>query len=311
MVADWPDLHVLDWNDSAARALGLVENQARRLEEFMPEREPSILAEFRQAGAGQYVAGQFRFVLHDGRLLNAEVEAYRLRCDPHRMLFRLRPVGMKEAVSRIWLYERIFNSTRDGIMVTDVRGIIQEVNEAFTRVTGFSRAEAVGKTPRLLHSGRQDRAFYQAMWAQIIAQGYWHGEIWNRRKNGEVFPELLGISAVYDMTGAVSHYVSIFTDISELKDTQRRLERIVHFDALTDLPNLGLFHDRVSQAMAQVGPHRMMLVRLNLDRFGEINRRLGMEAGDRVLVTMAKRLLAILAPGDTLARLGATISPSC
>ena len=136
-------------------------------------------------------------------------------------------------------------------MITAPDATIIDVNESFTRITGYSREEAVGQTPRILSSGRHDRNFYAAMWSALTEQGHWSGEVWNRRKRGEVFAELLTISAVRNAAGNTQHYVALFSDITLSKEHQNRLEHIAHFDALTNLPNRVLLADRLQQAMAQ------------------------------------------------------------
>jgi diguanylate cyclase (GGDEF)-like protein/PAS domain S-box-containing protein len=200
----------------------------------------------------------------------------------------------------------VFGHTREGIFITDVNGTIVDVNEAFTRITGYNREEAIGQNPRILSSGRQDTEFYRAMWTTMTEQGHWSGEIWNRRKDGEVYAELLTTSAIRDGQGAPRQYVALFTDITAIKAHQSQLEHIAHFDALTNLPNRVLLADRLHQTMAQSQRRHQQLavVYLDLDGFKFINDHHGHGAGDQMLITLAMRMKEALREGDTLARLG-------
>ena len=212
----------------------------------------------------------------------------------------------KRAEAKLQLAAKVFSHAREGIIITDARGTIIDVNEAFARITGYGRDEALGQNPRMLKSDRQDQTFYEAMWHDLIDQGHWSGEIWNRHKDDEVYAELLTISAVRDASGAVQQYVGLFSDISAMKEHQIQLEHIAHFDALTNLPNRVLLADRLQQAMAQAQRRRQQLavVYLDLDGFKAINDQHGHDAGDQVLITLAQRMKHALREGDSLARLG-------
>ncbi|MBK6999233.1 MAG: EAL domain-containing protein [Rhodoferax sp.] len=212
----------------------------------------------------------------------------------------------KQAESKLQLAAGVFRHAREGIFITNAHGIIMDVNEAFTRITGYLREEAIGQNPRILSSGRQDRAFYAAMWGVLTQRGYWSGEIWNRRKNGEVYTETLTISAVPDATGETQHYVALFSDITAMKEHQSQLEHIAHFDALTDLPNRVLLADRLHQAMAQAQrrDQQLAVVYLDLDGFKAINDHHGHETGDQVLIALAIRMKQAVRESDTLARIG-------
>jgi diguanylate cyclase (GGDEF)-like protein/PAS domain S-box-containing protein len=197
----------------------------------------------------------------------------------------------------------VFTHAREGIMITDAGSKILDVNAAFTRITGYTREDVVGKNPRILSSGRQPPTYYETMWAELQQAGFWTSEVWNRRKNGEVFAELQTISAVHDSKGQVQQYVSLFSDISAFKEHEFKLEHIAHYDALTNLPNRVLMADRLHQTISQ-RHGQVAVVFFDLDGFKSINDRFGHEAGDHLLITLAQRLKAMLREGDTLARMG-------
>lgn len=200
----------------------------------------------------------------------------------------------------------VFDGLVEGIMVIDAQLRILLVNPAFTQTTGFSAQEAIGQTPRLLQSGQHDRAFYHAMWSALERQGYWEGEIWNRRKNGEIYPEWLRIQAVKDAAGAVRYYVGIFSDISQHVEMRAKLLHLAYYDMLTGLPNRQLLLDRMNHAIAHGRrAHKgFALLYLDLDRFKDLNDTRGHRFGDQVLTTVGQRLSGTLRSADTVARLG-------
>jgi diguanylate cyclase (GGDEF)-like protein/PAS domain S-box-containing protein len=198
----------------------------------------------------------------------------------------------------------VFTHAREGIMITDVQGTITDVNAAFTRITGYSHDEVLGKNPRILSSGRQGKDYYSSMWSALTTNGHWTSEVWNRRKNGEIFAELQTISAVCDAKGNVEQYVSLFSDISAFKEHEYKLEHIAHYDPLTNLPNRVLLADRLHQAMVQRRGQQLAVAFLDLDGFKVINDEYGHEAGDHLLVELSKHMKHELREGDTLARLG-------
>jgi diguanylate cyclase (GGDEF)-like protein/PAS domain S-box-containing protein len=200
----------------------------------------------------------------------------------------------------------VFTHASEGILITDANGKIINVNDMFSRTTGYSREEVLGRNPRLLKSGLQGPEFYEAMWRAIKEKGQWSGEIWNRNKNGNVYAEMLTINAVKDSDGKVLQYVALFSDITVLKEHEQQLDRVAHFDALTGLPNRALFGDRLRQAMVQSRRQKRLLAVacLDLDGFKAINDRYGHEAGDRFLEAVAHNMKQTLHEGDTLSRLG-------
>ena len=211
-----------------------------------------------------------------------------------------------ETQARVQLAASVFTHAREGIVITDTRGAIVEVNEAFCRITGYAREEILGANPRILNSGRQDAAFYADMWRAIFQTGYWSGEIWNKRKNGDIYAEILTISAVRDGAQRVQNYVALFTDITPMKEHQQQLEHIAHYDMLTGLPNRLLFADRLAQAM-RMSERRMRslsVIYLDLDGFKAVNDTYGHNIGDMLLVVLAQRMRLALREGDSLARFG-------
>jgi diguanylate cyclase (GGDEF)-like protein/PAS domain S-box-containing protein len=212
----------------------------------------------------------------------------------------------KQAGERIQLAAKVFTSAREGIMITDPQGHIIEVNQAFTDITGYRLDEVIGRGASLLKSGRQSAEFYAEFWHSLIDSGHWSGEIWNRRRNGEVYAEYLTISAVRDSRGQIQHYAALFSDITPQKEHQFQLERIAHYDVLTGLPNRVLLADRLHQAMAQVKRHgrKLAVALIDLDGFKAINDQNGHNAGDELLIAIARRMHDSLREGDTIARIG-------
>ncbi|MBW7901706.1 MAG: sensor domain-containing diguanylate cyclase [Rhodocyclaceae bacterium] len=200
----------------------------------------------------------------------------------------------------------VFVHSHEGIIVTDAEQRIVSVNPGFVRVTGYTADEAVGRRPGFLSAGRHDREFYERMWQALHSTGSWQGEIRNRKKSGEEYEELLTISTVRDGLGRITHYVGIFTDISEIKAQQRALEHMAYHDPLTGLPNRTLLADRLSFLLPHCRRGRKMLAvcYLDLDGFKQINDGYGHAAGDRVLVEVAGRLVQCARENDTVARLG-------
>jgi diguanylate cyclase (GGDEF)-like protein/PAS domain S-box-containing protein len=199
-----------------------------------------------------------------------------------------------------------FEATSYAVMISDAEGTIVSVNPAFTEVTGWTAEEAVGQTPRILSSGRQDADFYEAMWRALKTGGHWEGELWNRRKSGEVYPEHLTIDAVHGPDGAITHYVAVFSDIENRKLRERRLSYLAFHDELTSLPNRTLFMDRLERAVAMARRRgtQLAVLMLDLDGFKDVNDKFGHEAGDLLLKGVAGRLKACLRDADTLSRLG-------
>ena len=211
----------------------------------------------------------------------------------------------KHSEERRRLNARVFETVGEAIMVTDAQANIVAVNPAFCRITGYSESEVLGKNPRILNSDRHNKSIHQAVWQSLIEHGEWAGEIWNRRKNGEVFPEWQTISSVVDGAGRVSQYVAVFSDLSEIRKAQEAAEHLSWRDALTGLANRALFLRQLGQTLANAhreGRYADVLL-LDLDRFKDINEARGLVTGDALLKSVAEQLTAILHPDDLLARL--------
>lgn len=212
----------------------------------------------------------------------------------------------KQYENQLRLDAQVFDSSRDGIVVTDAQNRILSVNRAFTAITGYEESDVAGRDPRVLSSGRQDGAFYAAMWQVIQHEGHWQGELWNRRKNGEIYPQWLSVSAVKDMTGTITKHIGILSDLTESNASKEHIDYLAHYDPLTQLPNHQLLHDRTRLALATAKRTvtRVALLCLDLDRFQSINDSLGRPVGDQVLRALATRLSAHLQADDTVCRQG-------
>ncbi|WP_460417497.1 phosphodiesterase DibA [Pseudomonas sp. microsymbiont 2] len=207
---------------------------------------------------------------------------------------------------RLRMAAAVFDSTLEGVLVTDRNGLIVHVNRAFMRITGYQQEEVIGQRPSKFKSGRHGAPFYQQIYAALAQKGEWSGEIWNRRKSGEIYPQWQTICAIRDDSGELSHYVAVFSDISAIKHTEDELAYLAHHDPLTGLPNRLLFNDRVEQALAsaQANKRGCALLLLDLDHFQSINDGLGHTIGDQLLKLVGERLRQLLGSGVTLARLG-------
>ena len=203
-------------------------------------------------------------------------------------------------------FTKIYENTVEGILITDGESRIQAVNPAFTAITGYDVSEVLGKTPAVLSSGKQDAEFYRDMWRHLLEDGKWTGEIWNRRKNGEIYPEWLNITAIHDRQGHLQQYVCLFTDISEHKQAEEKLRYQAYHDPLTDLPNRLMYTEHLDMALPQAQRREQMcgVMMLDLDHFKNVNDTFGHEGGDKLLILVAQRLRECIRKEDTLARMG-------
>ncbi|WP_328987582.1 bifunctional diguanylate cyclase/phosphodiesterase [Thiorhodovibrio winogradskyi] len=212
----------------------------------------------------------------------------------------------KQAEVRLRLLASVFENTHEGIVITNTDSVIIEVNDSYERITGYQRAELIGKTPRMLKSGHHGPEFYRGMWLTLLEEGVWRGELWNRRKSGELFPQQLTISVVLDDQGHPVHFVGVVVDITTIKRHEAELERIAHYDSLTGLPNRVLLNDRLQQAIAKAQREQMLLAVcfLDVDGFKPVNDNHGHGVGDCLLIKLADRFRAVVRANDTVARLG-------
>ncbi len=292
-----PDLILCDWH--------LPRFSGQQALELLHERNLDIPFVIVSGGIGEEAAvaalrlGASDYVLKDrparlGEAVRRALEEKRLR------------VAHEQDQEQLRLAERVFQNTAEGIKVTDATGRIVSVNAAFETITGYCAADVVGQNPKMLKSGRHDPLFYQNLWASLLNTGLWRGEIWNRRKNGEIYPEWLAISAVPDAQGRVAHYVGIFSDISQIKEAQKQIDFLAYHDALTHLPNRILFRDRLAHALTHA--HRkaktLAVMFIDLDRFKTVNDTLGHPVGDELLRQVSQRMTQTVRADDTLARLG-------
>ncbi len=214
--------------------------------------------------------------------------------------------ALHQAQAELKRYATVFTNAREGMVITDASAQIIAVNPAFTEITGYPLEQIAGATPAVLSSGRQDEHYYQKMWSALKERGQWQGEIWNRRRSGDIYPEWLSIAAVRDSEGETTHYIGIFSDVTERKEAEARIHHLAHHDALTGLPNRLLLQDRLGQAIreARRKGSQVGILFMDLDRFKWINDTLGHDAGDHLLRTITRRCLDVLRESDTLARLG-------
>ena len=268
-----------------------------------------ILKESKALFSGKHLTYQYRFIHKNGRVMWIQDEQ-QLICDenevPQEVLSswtditerKLEEINLRIAATAF--------ETKEGIIITDNTNRIIRVNRAFTQVTGYSMEEAIGQTPALLNSGRHDRDYYQKMWVDLQQKQHWEGEIWNRRKNGEVYPEWLVITAVMDGKNTVSHYVATFFDISERKAAEENIRNLAFYDPLTNLPNRRLMLERLGVALASCkrSNHYGGLMFMDLDRFKMLNDTQGHDMGDKLLIEVAQRLHGCIREGDMVARLG-------
>ncbi len=253
---------------------------------------------------------QKRLIKHDGSVIWVSMTVARLT---HFHEARRVHICLIEDITeivrneeRMRLDSAVISNTRDGVVITNLEPRIVSVNRAYTEITGYTESEVVGQNPSILKSGRQDAHFYREMWQEIKSTGRWQGELYNRRKNGEVFPQVSSIDTIYDAKGNPQYYVGVFSDMAKLKKTEESFERLAHYDVLTGLPNRLMFNSRLSHAIetAKRGRHSIAVLFMDLDHFKNVNDSLGHVAGDELLNQVAQRLRRRLRAEDTIARLG-------
>ena len=274
-----------------------------------PQDRPKVVENIRRRADGEVPEMRYSFtgVHKDGRTIEVEVHG-------RRMLFNGKPavIGVtlditerKLAEQQLRIAATAFES-QEGMLITDANKVILRINEAFSTITGYLPHEVIGETPSILRSGRHNDAFYAAMWQSVARSGSWQGEIWNRRKNGDLYPEWLTVTSVKSVDGVVTNYVATLTDITARKAAESEIEYLAFYDQLTRLPNRRLLLDRLQQAMAsstRSGAEGALLF-IDLDNFKDLNDTLGHEKGDLLLQQVADRLNTCVRAGDTVARLG-------
>ncbi|MDX8387846.1 MAG: diguanylate cyclase [Ghiorsea sp.] len=213
---------------------------------------------------------------------------------------------LKQVEHELQLAAKVMENDSNAILICDDKGTIVLVNPAFTEITGYSREEAIGNNPRMLQSGIQGKEFYQKLWSTVLNQGSWKGEIWNKRKNGEIFPESLSITTIKNNEGEITNFVSLFTDITQQKYEEKKLTHMAHHDALTGLPNRILFGDRLTHAIEhhQRDKKQLAVLFIDIDGFKGINDTHGHDIGDALLVQIAQSISSVIRQSDTVARIG-------
>ena len=245
--------------------------------------------------------GSYRWVLSRGRLQLDE------QGRPERFIGTVKDITQRRTdAESLRQAAAVFEATQEGLLVTDAQQNIVHINPAFSRITGYSEAEILGQQPTLLKSGRHDATFYRTLWHTLQTHGAWSGEVWNRRKNGEIYPQWQCIRAIHDEFGVLSHFVAVFSDISVLKHSQDELDHLAHHDPLSNLPNRLLFTERVEHALQRADheARRGAVLVVDLDHFKHINESLGHNVGDLLLKSVGERLATQLDKNTTLARLG-------
>lgn len=315
---DWYiDSGQASFNDSWASILGyqLVELQPTDIHTWLgmihPDDRHNLLNFSEQISTHPGTYCEIRMQTRSGQWLWLEcrgmVAQYSEQDEPLRLIGTLQNITeRKHTETQLRQSARVFEYAHEGIMITNADNVITDVNAAFTELTGYTKAEVLGKSPNILKSEHQSERFYRELWQCLQKNGYWKGEVWNRRRDGTVYAEQLTISALKNQTGEIDQYIGIFSDITQIKENQQRLEQLAHFDSLTGLPNRVLLADRFEQALSHANRKGNLLAvaYLDLDDFKPINDRLGHDTGDKLLVAVANRLKESIRADDTISRLG-------
>ena len=295
------------WGRSCAE---LYANPKLWLEAVHPEDAPQVLSALEGLAHGRRYDIQFRITRPDNTLRWINDRGYALRDEAGHVILASGVASditeQCQARERLRQAATVFTSTQEGVVITDLDGNILTVNPAFTTITEYTEAEVVGKNLRLLQSGHHNRAFYKTLWHAVRSTGFWQGEIWNRRKSGQIYLEWLNISTVRNERGEAANYVGVFTDITHLKRSETQLEYLAHYDPLTGLPNRLLLLSRLTHALERTrrDKTRGAVLFLDLDRFKNVNDSLGHTIGDELLQLAAQRMRGCLRETDTVARLG-------
>ncbi len=285
-----------------------------KLELLLPERfrkqHHGYLKHAFELGKSQPISARKELVAltKQGEEVPVEISlSYTLQNGEVQSIAAIRNVSARKLTERsLRLARKVLDEASEGILITDSETNIIDVNSAFCQLTGYEHDELLGQRPSMLSSGRHDKAFYQQMWHHLNVEGHWKGEIWDRRKDGQLIPNLVSMSRVADEDGRVSHYVAIFSDITQIKEKEQRLEQLAHFDQLTGLANRMLFHDRLRAALHRAHRHDnyCAVLYIDLDGFKQVNDSFGHEVGDNVLIKVANKITQVIREDDTAARLG-------
>lgn len=269
-------------------------------EELFPKMQKAVNAEINHL--------TLKHRLCSGEIRDVEIYAGPIITPKGKVLFAIVHdiTERKRHEEQLKLAATVFRAASEGIVITDAENNIIDVNDAFTKISGYTKEEVLGENPRLLKSDKHPKSFYEEMWKILLEKGTWQGEIWNKNKQGVTYPEMLTMSIVYDKEGQIQNYIGFFNDISERKKYELRLEYLAHNDALTGLPNRILFADRLHQAMlhAKRKKTQLAVVYLDLDGFKSINDSFGHHTGDAMLIAFANAMKAMMREGDTIARIG-------
>lgn len=297
-------------NPAAKKMLGIEEMDLRGklFNKFFYPYDTAVEKEFYQqllAGERDYYQMEKYFFRKNTPILWARLTTSLVREADNTPQFIIQMIEditeRKRAQAKQRLAAKVFETTSDGIMITNAESHIIDVNQAFLALTGYSYEEVLDKNPRILQSGHHDRVFYEEMWAATRETGRWRGEIWNQRKNGEVYSSWMSMSAVRGEHNEVTHYVAVYSDLSALKQDDQRLRLLTHYDSLTELPNRLLFYEYLTRACRQ--EERLALLYLDLDDFKQINEDFGFDVGDDFIKVIAHRLQQCVREGDTVSRL--------
>ena len=310
LLVDPKDGRLVDANQAACHFYGRRRQAllAMRIGEINILKPQEVAREMQRAVLERCNYFNFRHRLASGEVRDVEVYSTPTTVDGRNLLFSMvhDVTARKRAEASLKLAANVFVHAREGIMITDAAGQIMDVNETFSRITGYSREEALGQNPRILNSGRQGAEVYASMWKSLHEKGHWYGEMWNRRKGGELYAVLETISVVKDEGGTVQNFVSLMSDITAMKEHEHELEHVAHYDALTQLPNRVLLFDRLQQAIirSQREKTHLAVAFMDLDGFKAINDSHGHNVGDTLLIEVARNVKACMREGDTLARIG-------
>ncbi|BBI99101.1 GGDEF domain-containing protein [Ferrigenium kumadai] len=302
--------HFLEVNDAYCQLIGYSREELLNMslyEAVTLEETRAIKRHFRNVFENGSERFETRNQCKDGRILTIEASANYSSAGGGQLYCFVRDITeRREREEALRLAGSVFNNVEEAVMVTDPKNQIIAVNPAFTTITGYASDEVIGKTPRILASGKHPSAFYREMWRQLLNMGSWTGEIWDKRKNGEIYPKWLTISAVKDEQGETVEYVAIFSDITERKRAEEEILNLAFYDSLTKLPNRRLLLDRIHTALSMSARNHYFgaVLFLDMDRFKVLNDTLGHDHGDLLLIEVAQRIQAHVREVDTVARLG-------